>query len=140
MNPVYSLLALFACFIFATTCSLADAPPKDAFPSADQLPSIPDLPDPLVFRDGSKVQSPQDWPRRRDELKALIQFYEYGHLPPAPGNVKATDIGSRELSDIGATEKRLKLEMGPNSQLTVHLDLTIPNGAGPYPAIICGDL
>ena len=30
--------------------------------------------------------------------------------------------------------------MGPNQQLTVHLDLTIPNGAGPFPAIICGDL
>src|SRR4051812_11866795 len=140
MNPLYCALALVACLLFATTCSLADPPAKDAFPAVDQLPSIKELPDPLVFRDGSKVASPQDWPRRREELKGLVQFYEYWHLPPAPGNVKATEIGSREMADIGATEKRLKLEMGPNMQLSVHLDLTIPNGPGPFPAIICGDL
>jgi hypothetical protein len=140
MNPLYYLLAVLACFIFATTCALADPPAKDAFPAVDQLPSIKDLPDPLVFRDGGKVQSAQDWPKRREELKALIQFYEYGHLPPAPGNIKATEIGSRTMEEIGATEKRLKLEMGPNLQVSVHVDLTIPNGAGPFPAIICGDL
>src|SRR5215208_4492472 len=120
MNPLYTLLAVFGCLIFATTCSLADPPAKDAFPSVDQLPSIKELPDSLTFRDGSKVQSAQDWPKRREELKALIQFYEYGHLPPAPGNIKATEIGSRAMDDIGATEKRLKLEMGPNQQLSVH--------------------
>jgi len=138
MNPLYP--AVFICLFFASTLTLSDPPPKDAFPAPDQLPSIKDLPDPLVFRDGSKVQSAQDWPRRRDELKVLIQFYEYGHLPPAPGNVKATEIDSRELPNIGATEKRIKLEMGPNQQLSIHLDLTIPNGGGPFPAIICGDL
>src|SRR4030095_16401556 len=106
MNPLYTLLAVSACLIFATTRSLADPPAKDAFPSVDQLPSIKELPDPLTFRDGSKVQSAQDWPRRRTELKALIQFYEYGHIPPAPGNIKATEIATRSLPDIGATEKR----------------------------------
>src|SRR6266566_943626 len=118
----------------------AGAQAKDAFPPVDELPSIRDLPDPFVFYDGSKVKSAEDWSRRRAELKALIQYYEYGHLPPAPGNVKATEIATQTLPNLPATEKRFKLEMGPNQQVSIHLDLTIPEGAGPFPVIIRGDL
>src|SRR5215212_4185842 len=89
----------------------ADAPGKGDLPPVDQLPSIKELPDPLTFKDGTKVKSAEDWKRRREELKALIQFYEYGHLPPAPGNVKAMEIGTQNHPTLPATERRLKLEM-----------------------------
>src|SRR5205814_2866695 len=135
------LLLCIALILFINNLQLqADSPAKDAFPPVDQLPSIKELPDPMTFLDGSKVQSPQDWSRRHAELKALIQYYEYGHLPPAPKNVKATEIATQALPNLAATEKRLKLEMGPNQQLSIHLDLTFPDGAGPFPVIIRGDL
>ena len=43
------------------------------------------------------MKTKADWDRRRAELKQLIQDYEYGHLPPAPGNVKAKELSSRKV-------------------------------------------
>ncbi len=134
------LLCVVGCVLFCAATALADSPARPGLPEVDQLPSIKELPDPMVFRDGSKAQSIEDWPRRRAELKALIQFYEYGHLPPAPGNIKAVEINAQKHPTLPATENRLKLEMGPNQQLALFLDLTIPDGAGPFPVIIRGDL
>jgi hypothetical protein len=134
------LLCVIGCVFFIAATSLADSPARAELPGVDQLPSIKELPDPMVFLDGSKVQSTEDWPRRRAELKALIQFYEYGHLPPAPGNIKEVVINTQKHSTLAATERRIKLEMGPNQQLALFVDLTIPDGAGPFPVIIRGDL
>src|SRR4051812_414112 len=51
---------------------------------ADELPEIKQLPNPFVFLDGSAVRGKGDWDRRRGEIKALFEGYEYGHLPPKP--------------------------------------------------------
>ena len=45
-------------------------------PDVDALPSIPEFPDPFLFNDGSRVASPQDWPRRRAELLEQVLRYE----------------------------------------------------------------
>src|SRR5262249_55972618 len=53
------------------------------FPPADQLPSRPEMPDPLVLLDGRKVINREQWEKdRRPELKELFQHYMYGYLPP----------------------------------------------------------
>ena len=55
------------------------------FPDPDKLPSHPDLPDPLVMLDGTRVTTKEQWEtKRRPELKALFQHYMYGVRPPAP--------------------------------------------------------
>src|SRR5581483_8105355 len=60
------------------------------FPEPDQLPSHPELPDPLVMFNGERVTNKQQWiEKRRPELKALFQHYMYGYLPP-PAKIKAT--------------------------------------------------
>jgi (4-O-methyl)-D-glucuronate---lignin esterase len=59
------------------TPSLAD------FPNPKNLPSRPELPDPLVMLDGTKVTTKEQWTeKRRPELKALFQHYMYGTIPP----------------------------------------------------------
>src|SRR5947208_16859521 len=59
------------------------------FPAPKDLPSHPELPDPLVMLDGTKVTTKEQWvEKRRPELKALFQHYMYGTLPPA-GTVTA---------------------------------------------------
>src|SRR5688500_4525870 len=113
------LLCLAASVVLVNAMARADSPNPLSLPPVDQPPSIKELPDPMVFRDRSKVQSVEDWPKRRAELKALVQFYEYGHLPPAPGNIKAVEISTQNHPTLPATERRLKLEMGPNQQLAV---------------------
>jgi hypothetical protein len=66
-----SLLSLFA------ARSAAD------FPAPKDLPSRPDLPDPLVMLDGTKVTTKEQWvEKRRPELMAMFQHYMYGTIPP----------------------------------------------------------
>ena len=53
------------------------------FPKTDELPSHPELPDPLVMFNGDRVATKQQWfDKRRPELKELFQHYMYGYLPP----------------------------------------------------------
>jgi dienelactone hydrolase len=105
-----------------------------------EFPVIKELPDPFLFRDGTRVKTPEDWARRREELKELFQKYVYGHLPPPPGNVAARELSSHKDEASGATVKQIVLTMGPQQSVLVHLDLVIPPGTGPFPAIVRGDL
>ncbi|MBN2137420.1 MAG: acetylxylan esterase [Sedimentisphaerales bacterium] len=104
-------------------------------PGADQLPVIEELPNPFLFSDGSTVKTPKDWLRRREEIKAMMLYYQYGHMPPAPRNVKA-EILSSETIYGGATKKHILLSMGPKRQIKVNLGMIVPNGDGPFPIIL----
>ena len=99
---------------------------KHNLPEVDQLPVVEGLPDPLRFEDGGRVTDRNDWLRRRAEIGALVQYYEYGHLPPAPRNVVAETISSGPVLDGEAIEKRLLLSMGPGHQISVHLRMLVP--------------
>ena len=55
------------------------------FPEPAQLPSSAAPPDLLAMRDGTRVVSRNDWERKRKpELRALLEHYEYGLIPAAP--------------------------------------------------------
>ena len=43
------------------------------------------LEDPLVFADGTKVRTAEDWSRRRNEILEIFQSEMYGRMPEAPG-------------------------------------------------------
>jgi hypothetical protein len=138
----------------------AAAPAGKQLPGQEKLPSNLELPDPFQMNDGSRVKTPADWARRRAELTELILGYEYGRMPPAPGNVKAAEErwtppasvkpktppadGAKAPPPVelpaGAVEQQLKLTMGPEGKASTHLILTRPAGKGPFPVIIKGDL
>ena len=130
------VIVLFACALAAS----AAEPEKAAFPALDKLPVVKGLPDPFVFNDGTRMTKPDQWPRRRDELQAMILHYEYGELPPAPGNTVGVELVSGSAAVKGATRRVVKITCGPENKVTINLELTIPKGKGPFPAIICGDL
>ena len=68
-----SLLAIAVLLFIVHAASGGD------FPPVEQLPINPQLPDPLVMMDGSRVTSKRQWnEERRPELKALFQHYMYG--------------------------------------------------------------
>ena len=54
---------------------------------ADEQDREVGLPDPLLMNDGRRASSPEDWLKRREEIKTLLCDIEYGHMPPAPGNL-----------------------------------------------------
>src|SRR5437588_845944 len=80
-------------------------------PKFESLPSIPFLPDPLIFESGKVVRSKEDWPKRRQALLASFQQYVLGSFPSSPGNVRPADIKSHE--EAGAFIDEVVLEFGP---------------------------
>src|SRR5688572_3709952 len=135
MTPALSTCALL--LVVAGCAGSSEPPATHPLPPANDLSAIPDLPDLFTFRDGSRVQSPADWTRRRAELLALFQQYEYGHLPPAPGNTRAVELISHNLH--GATHTQYKVTCGPNNSVSFVLDLLVPKSDGPVPVILRGD-
>jgi dienelactone hydrolase len=114
--------------------------PQSPLSGLDKLPVNKELPDPFLMNDGKRVKNKADWARRREELKEMILYYEYGHLAPAPNNLSTAELSSKNIEELGAEEKQLLLSMGPSKKVEFHLILTIPPGKGPFPVIVKGDL
>jgi hypothetical protein len=134
-----SCIGILACCTVAVLMagSAHAADEKTPRPVAD-LPANHALPDPFLFPDGSRVASKADWQRRRDQIKAMVLNYEYGHLPPDPGNVKGVEKSS-QADSAGVITKQVELTMGPEGKISATVNLTIPAGKGPFPIIVKGD-
>ena len=109
--------------------------PRPKFPEPAQLPSSPQLPDPLVCLDGTKVTTREQWEsKRKPELRALFQHYMYGYFPPAPkaGEVRFEVKGRDERYFGGkATKKEVTIYFGPEGTPPMRLLVVLPNGRKP---------
>jgi hypothetical protein len=106
-----------------------------------QLPVHSTFPDPLQFQNGTRVQDESDWTRRREELRHLIMHYEYGELPPAPGNITGVLLSTSPTKRNPAKpqHRQYKIHCGPHGALSCVIELTLPPGDGPFPVIVRGD-
>ncbi len=99
-------------------------PPLAAF--AD-LAEIPELPNPFVAMNGSKITEKQQWPCRRVEIAAQAQHYELGIKPAKPQQVHG--IVSKEKITVAITENGKEISFDAN--------IILPSaGTAPYPAMI----
>jgi hypothetical protein len=119
--------------------ALSSAAAAATFPKVADLPGRPELPDPLVMLDGTKVATREDWfDKRRPELKALFQYYMYGELPPAPPKVEAK-VEHEDPAAFGgkATLKEIALTVAPPEVPPIRLLVVVPNRRkGPVPAFV----
>ena len=101
--------------------------PLPPLPSVDELPVVEPLPDPFVWADGSGRDTTfESWSRHRAEYKAMIEHYEVGIKPPKPDDIKAT-----------YEDGTLTIVVTRNdSSITLTSNITLPEGEGPFPAII----
>lgn len=137
MNHLRSFLG---CCLLSLAVSAGLAAP--AFPDPSQLPSRPDLPDPLRMLNGERITSAQDWTtKRRPELKALFEHYMYGQMPAPEGtfSVDRTDRGC-----LGGKATRKDVSIRVSSGKVIPLLLVIPNQRqGKLPAFVgmnfCGN-
>jgi dienelactone hydrolase len=133
-------LAIVLAVVLVGLAGLAMAAAPE-LPPVEKLPVVTELPDPFLFLDGSRVKTRDDWARRREELRAMILHYEYGQLPPAPGNTTGVELVSSGYKNMkGVTHRVFKLACGPDRKVTIGLDLIVPAGKGPFPVILCGDM
>ncbi len=87
------------------------------------------LPDPLAWASGGgEVKSFKDWPERRAEISAMIQYYETGVKPAvSPKDVSARMSGDSLYVDVRVGDETLSL-----SSYIIYPE----NGEGPFPLMI----
>jgi hypothetical protein len=116
------------------------------FPDVSQLPSRPELPDPLLMLNGERVTSKEQWfSKRRPELKDLFQYYMYGYAPGAPPRIESK-LEREDRTAFGgkATLKEVTIALGSLEVPKIHLLLVVPNARkGPAPVFLgmnfCGN-
>lgn len=95
------------------------------------------LPDPFLFEDGSRVKTEADWRRRREEIKKTAVELQYGTLPPEP---EVLEVEPLYLTGPGGLENYRVITGTREHPVCFTLLLQRPEGEGPYPVVIDGDL
>lgn len=97
------------------------------FPAFDELPTIRPLPDPFEKSDGrGRIAKFEDWRCRRAEIAAELQHYEIGEKPRRPASIEASYANG--VLTVRVTEN--------GETLTLTSPITLPEGKGPFPAVI----
>lgn len=101
--------------------------PAPPLPALAELPTVEPLTDPFEWSDGSgRSTNFADWSRRRAQIKAEIEHYEIGKKPDRPANLTA-----------GYADGTLTVNVTENGQtLTLTARVILPEGNGPFPAVI----
>ncbi len=118
--------ALFLSAAFFVAHAMAAEPP--AFPEPEKLPAQVALPDVLTMFAGQPVKTRAEWVEKRaPELRALVQQYEYGFLPP-PSKVSAK-LEREDQAALGgrATLREITLTLAQPEGAKIHLLLVVPN-------------
>jgi len=127
-NPLYALS--FCCLAL----SVSARPPN-----YDESKIAPyTLPDPLAFADGTKLTSPDQWPKRRSEILSIFENQMYGLIPPPPAVMRLETLENRDILGGRAIRKQLRMWFR-NDKTGPKIDwiLFIPkNAPGPVPAYI----
>jgi hypothetical protein len=116
------------------------------FPAPEQLPANPNLPDPLVMLDGTKVTTKEQWEtKRKPELKALFQHYMYGQLPPTPQR-QTYNVLFRDEKALGGKAKLSEVKITfeePSLRHAIHVLFVVPNRVERPPVFVgmnfCGN-
>lgn len=104
-------MSLVICCLIAVASTAVAKPWKP--PQLTSLPRIIGLPELLFDANGRRITTPDAWGKRRADISAMIQHFEYGHLPPRPDKVWATNIERHPFNaaNVVGLEERLTLRI-----------------------------
>ena len=101
--------------------------PAPPLPSIENLPSVEPLTDPFMWSDGSgRVAKFDEWSHRRAEIKAEIEHYEIGKKPGLPDSITASYHDGMLTVNVSVK----------GETLTLTSKIILPDGKGPFPAVI----
>jgi dienelactone hydrolase len=106
-------------------------------PDFEKMPSQAGLADPLVIvQNGQtkRITKTAQWKQHRKWLQEQFQYWIYGKMPPAPGNVRGTVAAARQEAD--AMVHDVTLEFGPDHKATLKIQVMLPPGKGPFPVFV----
>ncbi|HYT87751.1 MAG TPA: prolyl oligopeptidase family serine peptidase [Gemmataceae bacterium] len=87
---------------------------------------------PLKFADGTPVKSAADWPKRRQEI-LKTWHHALGQWPPLVEKPKIEYLAKERRGNV--TQHRVRIEIAPG-RFTDDAYLLIPDGDGPFPAVV----
>jgi dipeptidyl aminopeptidase/acylaminoacyl peptidase len=122
-------LAILAIISLVARYSLAESFPFTAVPSEFST-SDPSLRSPLVFEDGSPVQSAADWQRRREEILSIW----HRHLGDWSPIIEHPEIEVLETTiRQGIVQRKVRVQLAVDQRIDGYF--LLPPGTGPFPAV-----
>jgi dienelactone hydrolase len=106
-------------------------------PDFAAMPSQAALPDPLVLNQAGTavpITTMAQWAQQRKWMRAQFEHWVFGRMPPAPNNLRVRSSSERREGDV--TVRQVEIEFGPDHRAKLHLELMIPDGAGPRPVFL----
>jgi len=110
--------------------------PMGKLPGVDELPVREQMPDVLTMNDGTKVTTLEQWKKRREEIRCILEYYAVGQIPPAPGNVKGVEVLTETMAQGRIKYRLVHLTFGLEEKLSLDIGIFTPGEGGPFPAII----
>ena len=103
----------------------------------ESLPTIHALPDLFTMADGTRVSTIDQWNARREEIKQIIQYFEYGQLAPSADTVTALQVTRSAIdSHSDAVRELIQLSIGSKHELALKISIHSPRSNTPHPAIV----
>jgi hypothetical protein len=120
-----------------------DARVKDTSDEATANPFKDSMPDLLTFKDGAKVKTADQWPKRRAEIVEEFEREVYGRIPGKVPAVKweITKTTEGESGGIATVTRTLAGHVDnsafPKIDVTIQASFTVPkDAAGPVPIMV----
>jgi hypothetical protein len=120
-----------------------DAKLKDTSDEATANPYKDSMPDLMTFKDGTKVKTADQWPKRRAEIVEDFEREVYGRIPKSVPKVKweVTSTVEGEMGGIAIVTKTLVGTVDnsdfPKIKVTIQASFTVPmHAAGKVPIIM----
>lgn len=110
--------------------------PLGEMPGVKDLPVRAEMPDVLVMNDGTRVTTPEQWSKRREEMRRTLAYYATGQMPPPPGNVKGQVVSAETVLEGKVRYRQVRLTFGPQERLSLNIGVFTPQASRPLPAII----
>jgi prolyl oligopeptidase family protein len=86
----------------------------------------------LKFDDGSPVKTPQDWARRREEIRKTWHG-AMGAWPPLVEKPRINYVSKEHVENF--TRHKVEVEVAPGKPVGTQF-LLVPDGEGPFPAVL----
>jgi hypothetical protein len=112
---------------------------QETMPGPDDLPTRKEMPDVMVMNDGTTVKTAEQWKKRREEMKRILEYYAVGFAPPPPGNVKGKEVNSQLVLNGKVKYRLVRLTFGPKESLSLDIGIFAPVDARGVPTVIAPD-
>jgi cephalosporin-C deacetylase-like acetyl esterase len=104
-------------------------------PDFSLLREFPRLPPLLEFYDGTKVNSLDDWQKRKKEIKELLCKYFLGIFPEKAPAIVDVRI-AKSCQSENATHQVVDLTFCTKNRAKITIELMMPVGKGPFPVLL----